>query len=515
MKDLFAGSVRMPAFLRSMMALACALLLCWPAFINGGAFFFPDTSAYVRGADAIVGEITGLETDWSDKRLLYDDAGGNTASASGTPAQGASGADTTAASPIHPVLLNRSIYYGLAIFPFIALFSSLGGVFFQAVLAVFVIRIVLVAFGTDRSRLPLWLLIASALLAAFTSLPYFVSLLMPDVFAGFAVALAAAAVVGWKRLSMPERVGLSGLMVFSAMAHNSHVLLLFALFGMALFLRLMSRTAATGALVIIFLAVLGGLAGERLFAASVTERLGEPPIRPPFLTARFINEGPGYEMLSAKCPGAGFEACGFLDRMPQDSDTFLWDLDPAVGVFSVEPHSVQRRLAQQDFGFALATLRYDPVSVVTHSALSAARQTRLFDLNIFNAPPSGSADEGMVDNLPSSYAEEVRASRYGSGTMPVRVPQFLNVLSAGIAAIALVMAAVFFARARSGLAGKAAIIACMFISGVAANAAIAGALSKPHDRYNVRIVWVLPLAAVGLLAVARGRKPKANDDANA
>jgi hypothetical protein len=35
--------------------------------------------------------------------------------------------------------------------------------------------------------------------------------------------------------------------------------------------------------------------------------------------------------------------------------------------------------------------------------------------------------------------------------------------------------------------------------GIVANAAIAGGLSKPHARYQARIVWLLPAAAVLLL----------------
>jgi hypothetical protein len=34
------------------------------------------------------------------------------------------------------------------------------------------------------------------------------------------------------------------------------------------------------------------------------------------------------------------------------------------------------------------------------------------------------------------------------------------------------------------------------MAGIAANAAVTGALSGPHDRYQARIAWLLPLAAI-------------------
>jgi hypothetical protein len=43
--------------------------------------------------------------------------------------------------------------------------------------------------------------------------------------------------------------------------------------------------------------------------------------------------------------------------------------------------------------------------------------------------------------------------------------------------------------------------------GVVANAAIAGGLSKPHPRYQARIVWLLPAAAALLLLPPRPRPP--------
>jgi hypothetical protein len=495
-------------------ALVSALLLCWPALLNGGGFYFPDTGTYLRSADAIVGELTGHESVWSDRRRLYDtpppqgaqpaaEAPAAETPAASPAAEAPAGAEAQAAAegPLHPVLLGRSIYYGLAVFPFVAAFGSIGAVMLQAAFAVLTIWLTLAAFASDRSRLPMRLLAVTAVLAGLTSLPFFVSMLMPDVFAGFAIALAVAAAAGWGRLMRWERVCLALLLIFSAMAHSSHVLLVLALAGVTVLATLLARVQARAALVLLVLAAVSGLAGEQIFAKAVEHRLGEPPIRPPFLTARLIDDGPGFRLLSARCPAIDFEACRYLDRMPKDSDTFLWSYDAREGVFSTESIPVQRALAGQDTRFATESLRFDPLGVIAASAGNIARQAMLTDINIFNA--NSDMTDVAVTGFPEPVVAEMRASRYGTRTMPVSFWRWVN-LATAIAGAAFLIA-VLIGKTRERDLVKVRVAAGLFLAAIALNSVITGAMSKPHDRYNVRVIWVLQLAALTILATRSRR----------
>lgn len=485
-------------------ALLAALMLCWPALLNGGGFFFPDSSNYLRQADAAVVELTRWRSEWSDKQQLY--AGLPKADAPQAPPPAAAGVSAPQAGPLHPVLLGRSVYYGLAIFPFIVLFGSLGVVALQAALAVATIWLTLVAFGAPRSRMAAWLLGSTALLAALTSLPFFVSLLMPDVFAGFAVALAVSACAGWRRLAVAERIGLVALLTLCGMAHSSHVLLLTGLACVALAVSWRMRQNLTAGLAAMLLAAVAGLVGEQAFVFAITHKMGQPPIRPPFLTARLINDGPGLALLAARCPAIGLEACRFRDRMPRDSDTFLWSQAPADGVFSVENHAVQRNLAKQDVAFAIAAFRHDPVAVLLSSAGKATTQLFLTKLNIFNSTGRPGSDTAFADNLPARYKAEVRASRYATGSNPVTVSRWANAVTAAAAAIflACVVAGRTGERRRPDIRTAAALL----LMAIAINAAVTGTLSKPHDRYNVRIIWVLQLTTLAILAARRRPLPE-------
>jgi hypothetical protein len=485
-------------------ALAGVLMLCWPALLNGGAFFFPDTTTYLRSADMVVGELTGWESEWSDKRRLYVKApNGPAAPAAAAPASAtAVPAPTANGGRLHPVLLGRSIYYGLTVFPFVALFGSMAAAILQAVFAVLTIWLTLVALGSERSRMPARLLVTTALLAGLTSLPFFVSMLMPDVFAGFAIALAISAVAGWQRLVRWERLCLTALLILSAMAHSSHVLLLVALAGVTLLIALSTQVKARPALLLMAVAACGGIVGEQLFAFAVTLRVGESPVRPPFLTARLIDDGPGFRLLTERCPSIGLEACHYLDRMPNDSDLFLWSPNLRDGVFSTETDSVQRKLARQDVRFAIETFRDNPLGVAAAGARNVARQLVLTDLNLFNKPPTMTED--MTWDAPAPVASEIHASRFGRAAMPVTISRWSN-LGTAIAA-ALFLAAVLLGRTRERDLVRLRAAAGLFLAAVALNATVTGALSKPHDRYNVRVMWVLQLAALAVLAARRDRQ---------
>ncbi len=469
--------------------LLALLVVSWPALYNGAAFFFPDTPAYLRGAGSAIYELTGWETDWSDRHNLLRDT------AAGTEQTGHQrlGDDAARAQQLaHPVLLGRSVYYGLLIFPFVVLFGSMGGVMIQAGLTVLVLWITLRALGLgDGRRLAIPVLATATGLAALTSLPFYVSLLMPDIFTGFAVAMGLSALIGWRRLNIFEKSALLSIACFAAMSHSSNVLILGGMLGLGLLILLGGGAVQRAAIVILAIAATSGIVSERIFVASVEARLGEPPIRPPFLTARLVNEGPALKLLREKCPQIALEACRFQDRMPRDSDTFLWSREPTDGVFSVESHAVQRRLADQDSRLALETLRAYPFEVIYHSALASGRQLLMAKADIFNLPPSETGD------LPPRYTRERALSRSAAGEMPMK---FVNI---GIVLTSFLAAAVLLLLAARGRSREHRVAAFLLFGTIFANALIAGALSKPHNRYNTRLLWVLPLAAGAILLGSR------------
>jgi hypothetical protein len=106
--------------------------------------------------------------------------------------------------------------------------------------------------------------------------------------------------------------------------------------------------------------------------------------------------------------------------------------------------------------------------------------------------------------VPASVAAEIRASRFGRNAMPVGLSRWLNLVSACIAA--LFLAAVVAGRTGERRLARTRAAAGLLLAAVALNASVTGAMSKPHDRYNVRVLWVLQLAALAILVTRSDRK---------
>ena len=482
------------------------LVLSWPALVNGSGFYFPDTTAYIRSADAAVAQLTGQTSIWSDRLDLYKPGQSLVPVAEPKSNVGnSSSTEMVAPKTTHPVLLGRSIYYGLAIYPFVTLMGDIGVVLFHATLVVVCLYLAFVGLGGVRKAAPAWLFGSVILLSVVTPVAYSTSLLMPDILAGCAGILGIVAMIGWRRLLSLERIALACILVFSALSHSSHILLLLVLLVAILPASRFFVGAYKPAALLLVFAILSGFAGDALFSAAISKQLGVRPIRPPFLTARLIDAGPGLTMLDSQCGSRKFEACRFRERMPNDSDTFLWSRDKRVGVFAAESHAVQRRLSMEDTSFAVASFKHDPIGTFSVSAFASLRQLTLVKMDIFNAPP-GDASVDAIAGLPASVRDRIGDSRYGRRSMPVAMVEALSLISVVVSALYLMITAI---RRRKNVDKVerdfvlAGLLAILLILG---NATITGALSKPHNRYNTRIIWIVPLFALVIPSVRYSRR---------
>ena len=482
------------------------LVLSWPAFINGSGFYFPDTTAYIRSADAAVAQMTGQTSIWSDRLELYKPIQSSTA---GPEFQSGRGGrlSTGLAAPktTHPILLGRSIYYGLAIYPFVILIGDVGVVLFHAMLVVVCFYLAFVGLGGPRKASIAWLFGSVSLLSVVTPVAYGTSLLMPDILSGCAGILGIVAIVGWHRLLAIERIALTCILVFSALSHNSHILLLLVLLAAILPASRYFKGGYKPAVLLLTFAIFSGFAGDALFSAAISQKLGVRPIRPPFLTARLLDAGPGIAMLDSQCGLQKFEACQFRDRMPQDSDTFLWSKDKRAGVFAAESHAVQRRLSLEDTAFAVATLSYDPIGTFVVTAFASLRQVTMVKMDLFNAPFGGNSEDATA-GLPRSVREQIINSRYVTRTMPVAIVEAFSLIFVVTAAFYLMIVVIWGRSNVDKLERNFRLAALLAILLIIANATITGALSKPHNRYNIRIVWIVPLFALVIPSVRYSRR---------
>ena len=208
--------------------------LMWPALYNGQPLFFPDTLTYIRGADAGLEKLTGHSTSWT---RLEDDT-------SKPDAQMLPGdvAKTVHISSIKDksVLSGRSVYYGALLY----LGDQIGHLWFtvlvQAVLLMLAMGLFFKAFGVT-----VWpqLAIAGVATGVLTSASFYVSFLMPDLFAAITL-LACATLVGARTLRRIDYYLWTGLLAFSLVSHSSHVLIAAVLLSLAVLIDLLQRSWA-------------------------------------------------------------------------------------------------------------------------------------------------------------------------------------------------------------------------------------------------------------------------------
>lgn len=342
-------------------------------------------------------------------------------------------------------------------------------------------------------------------LAACTSLAFYASFPMPDVFAGLGVLIVIALVLYWDRMGLWTRLGLWGVLALSLTFHNSNLLLTLLMLPLAwLVLRRLRapwrdmavRTAAVAAAIAV--AGLGVVAADRA-EATLT---GVPMHNPPFLTARLLADGPGRTVLRRACAHATpFFLCRFKTLPLDNSEDILWSQQPDVGVFASSPVDDRLQLEAEQARFVRTVVLSDPLGVARSSMRNSIRQFGLFAVDEPLRDPCG-----LKHNWP--WGQDflrvlvLDPERCGRGEMRLMSPPLI--FAAQLAAVILSIYALWrLARSRdTARTGKLfgelddidRLLAAtsLTVAAIVLNAMICGALSGPFPRYEARLIWLVP-----------------------
>jgi hypothetical protein len=469
---------------RIFISVALIVFFCWPAIYNGQPFLSPDTSAYIRGFDAGVVWLfdqTSVWTGWAKYA-------------------GSSWAAPTAAeqafslqSPGY-IIAGRSVAYGAILY-----FSEMLGALWVTVAIQAGVAFAAIFLTLNRINHHGWAHIGwvAAALGLFTSFPFFVSFLLPDIFGALALLGIANLTAFSARMTGYERFFWFSILALSAIFHPSHLALILVVaipFAMAW----LAGAAVTRAGVLIILLSAGvGIAGELTFNLAIKKILGVPVSRPPVIAARIIADGPGAAYLRANCPAAGLVLCGYLDQLAlPNSDAFLWYTTEEGGVYKSASTEKKREMALEQYRFAAAVLAFDPIGQLRASLKNSLEQLTMIGLTGFTDP---------APNLPDSYAQRRADSAAGRGAFPF---SFFSMLTSFVVISSVLFLAFVSIRRWKTVSFELKLFCALLIVGQLANALICGVLSGPHDRYQARLAWLLPFAALLVHYETRDRKPK-------
>ena len=423
-----------------------AALLAWPAFLNGYPLLFSDTGAFL--AQTLVPLMI-----W-DKPWVYGPM-------------------------LHLFHWRVSLWLPLAA---------------QALMLSHLLWLVLRVVRGRSS--PGWHLAVCAGVAVLTTAPFTIALLMPDVFAPVVVLSVFLLGFGGTRITRGEAAWVLILSTLGIAAHLSHLPLALAMLvvGGVLARRWWPVLRMAAPLV-------GAVALLLLTNAVGHGRASLSPHGATFLLARLQDDGPAARTLRAECPARGWYLCAFVDRLPMDSDTFLWAPDSPVN----RDAAGQARflggalLSGEAREIVAETLRREPVTV----ALSLARNA------LMQLVTARAGDTLVDDHLEAAVGVRIReyfpageAARFDDalqprGLLPAAVaPALLAHGPVLILGLALCLLALWRRP-------EARVLVLFVLLGCAANALATGGLSKPHHRYEARILWLVPFAgALALLPFA-------------
>lgn len=417
--------------------------------------------------------------------------------------------------------IDRSSIYGFFLKPIVMLVPGVAGlwgalVFQCLLLAALLMGVVRVIFAPSR---PSPTTLAAILLATLlgTSLAWHAAQFMPDAFTGATVLLA------WLAARRdPGAPGSPLLWLGSGLAtlmHYTHVPLLLATVAATLVaekaLGLPWRSVGKRAATASFTAL-----SAILVQVSLNSLVGNPPqmapMGPLFVFARLHEDGLINPWLAGHCGrDAPPRLCAIAPSLPRDSQILLWGgaSTPITGLVWNTRSSAERWSWVADFDRAnRGAIADQPLSFLRNSAAGGADQFVHFAPLDDLCPKSCHDLVGGVGQALQHYRREtlpaLNASRQVRDTMPHALLDAVIIpfTTAGLLALPLLLLAAWRRRDRESFGLVAGVGIALL-----ANAALAGALSDVHDRYQSRIAWLAPFVALLLLARWRRERSLARD----
>lgn len=451
-----------------LLAVGCGVLLLWPTLLNWHPYLFWDTYGYflqgkayatlLMAAAGLVPLPPEAAAGWlgAAGRMLADDA--------------------SIRSPVYSLILYTLAALGS--FWLVALTTALtASVTLEIVLA----RLTGLAMP---QRLLVWGVGASV-----TTLPWFASYLMPDLFAGLLLLAAATLAFAWSALRCWEQVWLIVLMLLAGSFHSSHLLLGLGLGALTAVVVPPGERLAAAARVGV--PQLGAVA---LLLIAAWLGFGSPslaPNAPPFLLARTWEDGPARAYLEATCPQRRWAICEELRVLAPSAQEFLWR--DRLSYWNMDP-AKRAAIRAEAPAIVLGGVLSDPVGQARASLRNLAAQLARFGLADLVV---GRGAAVTKDDYEFVYLPQAPAAVWG-----------LDGFAAASHAVTGLAVLVLLAWCRREPRGEGLGLVLLILLGIVLNAAICGVLSGPHDRYQARVIWTLPVLAAAL-ALSRARSAPA------
>ena len=365
--------------------LALALVACLSVvLINGRPLFYFDTVGYIDQGQSVLRQV-GLLAEAPPPAA-------GTVAATVAEDQGAAGVAPLPEPGAKTVDGSRSIFYSVLSGALAAMGVLEALNLLHAVSVIVALWLPMnVAARLYAEPFPVPVLIAIPVLAAtLGSMPFIVAHLMPDVFAPVMILVIATITAFGRDMRAWELLLAFALGSLAVVSHLSHLAIAAAMvpavFLVGLFLGRGTWWFAplfAGALVVVGFA-------QQLTVRTAAEQVGDSEvIIRPFLTARLIEDGPGYDYLESKCPDPGVATCALYDALQKSDDPMrltashiLFQRSEQLGSLQRMPEDAQLGVAHEQVAFFVDVLRDRPLETVMAFVNNTLEQSTLFSVEM-------------------------------------------------------------------------------------------------------------------------------------
>jgi hypothetical protein len=385
-----------------------------------------------------------------------------------------------------------SVFYSYLIVPFHGGISLWPVVFAQATMMAHLIHLVIRGASNApqaKSATPL----AIALLCVFSSLPWVVGQVMPDVFTSVLVLGIYLLAFCSHALSRNELIYVAILTAIATTTHLSHVPIAV---GLAI-ICWVSQWAIQGIGMVskrflILVAAPVAIAIAAMFAVNFISAGQWKLARNSnvFMLAKWIDEGPALSHLERNCPNTQYALCDYVEELKGlTHDDLKWGghspFHKSGGFDSLEPEAAL---------IIRNTFLEFPMEIIALATFDFLKQMTRFGAGDGLTPTYAKLVAPHLSGLYDPAVERaVLNSRQARGTLPIGQFRALHLAALAVSLIFCVICFIFW---RGTLPTRLKASYLYLPLAIVWNAVVTGGLSGAYDRYLARVVWIIPLVAV-------------------
>ncbi|MFI5097373.1 MAG: hypothetical protein ACHQT6_05305 [Candidatus Acidiferrales bacterium] len=342
--------------------------------------------------------------------------------------------------------------------------------------------------GNERRYREIILLASVSVLAALTSLPWLVSQLMPDVFAGI-VFLTSYLLAFNDPMPSRSRLSLAAILMISTGVHTS-LLPIAALFvTLLIIIKLVARLRSAA---ILRRAVLASLIVPLVAAGLSTATLNYrmhlgfkfSPSGQIFMLSRLFADGLAADFLRENCPKQPLIACGYLSQLPRTQTEFLFENHPLLWPMIEHPDEmdeiVQGTLANHKLRFLISSIRE---TFLQFTAFRTGDEVRSYHAKEWNRAVAAQVFPGDFQAFLNSKEIRGRLLPLANAAAAIDTVAFW---------LSVVLCLAFSWGKTMGRLNRFFFAAMAFLL---INAAVCATFSGVFDRYQSRVAWLAALCA--------------------